>query len=323
MPSTDSPFPETPTLEAQLVRTEWGAYTATLALPDGHDETLAGDDLDAVREQLIDVARGYLRTQVGRPGRLRVQDPDGIWLLGVPLDDSDLVPLTIATISEPAAAVAVATPPRPAAAPRREPPVLPARPTITPRRPATPRKRRAPRAVGRRATAAAALLLPIVAVVAIADAVQGSSPQRAAHHAAATGRSIPTVSVRTPTVTGSVTTPITTPTAHPAPRSAPHHVARLRPRPRPRHTPVQHRAARARHATHHAAPTSSSSTPAAAASTPASANSTPSTASSTPASTTSTPTSSYTPPVSSYTPPAPTGGSSNGLPVPGDGPPPL
>ncbi len=303
--STSSHFPETPTIQAQLVRTEWGAYKATLTLPDGHDETLAGDDLDAAREQVIDAARGYLRTQLGRPGRLRVQDPDGTWLLGVPLDGSDLVPLTATPLSEPVTATTGAPAPQPAAAPRREPPALPARPTITPRRPATPRKRRTSRSLGRRVTAAGALLLGLVVLVSIADAVQGSSPPRVAHHAAATARPIPTVALRTPTVTGPATTSITTPAAHRAPRA--------RPRPRPRHNPLHHHAARARHVTHHVTPASISSSP-----TPA-----PSSTSSTPSTSSSTPTSTYTPPVSSYTPPASTGGYSNSLPAPGDGPPPL
>ncbi len=312
-PSTDSRFPETPTIEAELVRSDWGAYKATLTLPGGHDETLAGDDLDAVREQVIGAARGYLRRQVGRPGRLRVQDPDGTWLLGVPLDDSDLVPLTASTMSEPAAATA----PRPAAAPRRKPPVLPSRPTITPRRPATSRKRRASRSIGRRVTAGGALLLAVVALIAIADAVQSSTTRRATHHALATARDIPTKSLRTPAVTGPVTTPIAS--------SAP----RARPRPRPRHIPVRHRAAPAHHVTHRAAlarhvaphataPSSSNSSPPASGST----SSAPATSSSTPASTSSTPTPSYTAPVPTYTPPASTG-YSNSLPAPGNGPPPL
>ncbi len=304
--STDSRFPETPTIEAELVRSEWGAYTATLTLPDGRDETLAGDDLDAVREQVIGAARGYLRRQVGRPGRLRVQDPDGTWLLGVPLDDSDLVPLTASTITAPATATA----PRPAARPRRQPPVLPSRPTITPRRPATPRQRRASRSIGRRVTAAGALLLAVVALIAIADAVQSSTTRRATHHAVATARDIPTKSLRTPAVIGPVTTPIAS--------SAP----RARPRPRPRHIPVRHRAAPAHHVAHRAAPSRHvahhATSPSGSNSAAAASGST----SSTPASTSSTPTPSYTAPVPTYTPPASTG-YSNSLPAAGNGPPPL
>ena len=106
--SAHSPFPDSPILEAELVRTEWGDYKATLILPDGQHETLSGDQLDAVRQRVIGVARGYLRTQVGHAGRLRVQDPDGTWLLGVPLENSDLIPLTATTISPPAAAAAAA-----------------------------------------------------------------------------------------------------------------------------------------------------------------------------------------------------------------------
>ncbi len=307
-------FPETPTIEAQLVRSERGAYEAALTLPDGHDEALAGDDLDAVREQVIDTARGYLRAQ-GLPGRLRVQDPDGTWLLGVPLDDSDLVPLPASAITEPAATAAETAPP-PAAASRRESPVLPARPTITTRHPATPRQRRPSRSLGRRVTAAGALLLAIAALVAVADAVQSPSPGRNPRHAIAAAHAIPTAPVSASAITGSVTTPA----AHLAPRG--------RPRPRPHHTPARHHAATAHHATRHAARAHhvthhATPAPSASSATPTVSNSTAAPTSSTLTTTTSAPTSTYTPPVSSYTPPASTGGYSNSLPAPGNGPPPL
>ena len=250
--SAHSPFPDSPILEAELVRTEWGDYKATLILPDGQHETLSGDQLDAVRQRVIGVARGYLRTQVGHAGRLRVQDPDGTWLLGVPLENSDLIPLTASTISPPAAAAAAAAtattaaasgPPSRVLPTRREPPVLPARPSVTPRRPAPPRARRGPRSIGGRLAAGGALLLALVALVALAEAVQGSSPRRASHHAAATRPSASTGSVRTPAVTRSVTTSVTTPVAHRAPHPR---------RPRPRHGHVTRRYAttlRRRHTT--------------------------------------------------------------------------
>jgi hypothetical protein len=187
-----APPNEMPTLHARVLQTSWGDYEATLTLPGGQQQTLTGDELDDTRGQVIDAARNYLQTEVGHPGRLRVEDPDGSWLLGVPHDDSDLVHLS-----------GTATPA----------PV----PTPVPPRRATP---------GRRMAATGAIVLALLAVAGIAEAVQGPSSKPAAHRAAATRRTATTVSVGIPTVTGSVSTSITTPVAHHPPRPTP------RPRPR-------------------------------------------------------------------------------------------
>jgi len=241
-----STFPETPTLHARVHQTGWVDYEATLTLPGGQQQTLTGAELDDTRGQVINAAREYLHTHVGHPGRLRVEDPDGNWLLGVPPDDSDLVHLSGTATPAPA--------PTPVP-PRATPVVLPARPSVT-------RRRGGPsRSAGRRIAATGALVLALLVVAGIGEAVHGSSPKPPAHRVAATRRTTPTVSVATPAVTGSVSTSVTTPVAHHRPRPTPRHPSR--PRHRPRHAAhvarhaahvARHAAHVARHAAHAAAP---------------------------------------------------------------------
>jgi hypothetical protein len=235
MTTPHSTFPETPTLHARVQQTGWGDYEATLTLPGGHQQTLTGGELDDTRGQVINAAREYLHTHVGHPGRLRVEDPDGNWLLGVPPDDSDLVHLSETTAPAPAPP---SVPP-----PRVTPLVLPARPSVTARRGGPSRS------AGRRIAATGALILALLVVAGIAEAVHGSSPKPITHRAAATRRTTPTVSVATPAVTGSVSTSVTTPVAHHRPRPTPRHRSRRRPGHRPRHA-----AHAERHAAHAAAP---------------------------------------------------------------------
>ncbi len=235
MTTPHSTFPETPTLHARVHQTGWGDYEATLTLPGGQQQTLTGAELDDTRGQVINAAREYLHTHVGHPGRLRVEDPDGNWLLGVPPDDSDLVHLSGTTTPAPA--------PSPVPPPQATPVVLPARPRVSARRGG------ASRSAGRRIAAAGALILALLIVAGIADAVRGASPKPTAHLAGATRRTTPTVSVATPAVTGSVSTSVTTPVAHHRPRPTSRHRSRRRSRHRPRHA-----AHAARHAAHAAAP---------------------------------------------------------------------
>ena len=134
-------FPDSPTVRAVLVRSEWGHYRASLTLPGGRTQTITSDQLDGARAQVIDATRSYLAAEVRHPGRLHVEDPEGRWLLGVPHDGGDLVPL----------------PDLPAAPPLTPRP--PARPPVLPSRPAPPGRRGrelpAPRCAGRRRPPAA------------------------------------------------------------------------------------------------------------------------------------------------------------------------
>jgi hypothetical protein len=106
-PAAVEDLSSTITLHAR-VRQRPGGHTATLMLPSAAPETFTATDLDDARVRVADAAREYLRHTVGRPGRLLVDDPDGIWLLGVPTDDSPLVPLPLEE----------STPPRPRRRPR-------------------------------------------------------------------------------------------------------------------------------------------------------------------------------------------------------------
>jgi hypothetical protein len=88
------------TLHAR-VRPRPGGHRATLMLPGGDPQTFTATDLDDARAQVADATRDYLRRTVGRPGRLLVDDPDGVWLLGVPHDDSPLVSLPLEGAAQP------------------------------------------------------------------------------------------------------------------------------------------------------------------------------------------------------------------------------
>ena len=71
----------------------WPVITATVQ-QDGsgevhftdHTEPVEADDLPAARDRVRAQVAEYARDQLGRPVRLEVSDPDGMWLLGVDPD---------------------------------------------------------------------------------------------------------------------------------------------------------------------------------------------------------------------------------------------
>ena len=236
-------FPDSPTVRAVLVRSEWGHYRANLTLPGGRTQTITSDQLDGARAQVIDATRSYLAAEVRHPGRLHVEDPEGRWLLGVPHDGGDLVPLP-----DPPAAPPLS--PRPPA----RPPVLPSRPAPPGRRgrAARPSVRRPPPSSSRRVVAVAALAAAVLLVAAIVDLTHStSSPRRAPaavrsrHHftpathitttPVTTARSIPAVTLGAPAPSRRVPAP-----NHPEPKRRPSSPLR-HPSP-PEHPAAVHRA---------------------------------------------------------------------------------
>ena len=204
----EASFPEDPTLRADLVRGESGEYTTTLTLPGGQRQTFASDELDEARSRVIAAVRAYLAEEVGHPARLRVEDPDGSWLLGIPHDNSALVPLPDPPGEQPR--------PRSDSTPRAR---LTAATPMLPSRPAPPRqrhRRRWPRGGAppdpdaRRVAAFAALAVAFAAAAVAAGAIHGSrSPGRRA-----------AVSRHAPVTRHASVTPITTKATQPTTKAS-------------------------------------------------------------------------------------------------------
>ena len=246
-------FPDSPTVRAVLVRSEWGHYRASLTLPGGRTQTITSDQLDGARAKVIDATRTYLAAEVRHPGRLHVEDPEGRWLLGVPHDGGDLVPL----------------PDLPAAPPLSPRP--PARPPVLPSRPAASRPSRAvlpaPRCAGRRRPPAAGSWpsprsrSPSCSSPAIVDLTHStSSPRRAPAAVRSRHHLTPATHITTTPVTTARSIPAVharrVPRPHAAsrrrtirsPRAVPPRRSAIRPRPstpRPSTTPVRSRPRRA------------------------------------------------------------------------------
>jgi hypothetical protein len=248
-------FPDSPTVRAVLVRSEWGHYRASLTLPGGRTRTMTSDQLDGARAQVIDMTRAYLAAEVGHPGRLQVEDPEGRWLLAVPHDGEDLVPL-----SEPLSAPPLN--PRP---PARKP-VLPSRPAVPGRRaPATRSSvRRSPSLSSRRVVAGAALAAAVLVVAGIVELTHNTSSPRRPPAATRPAHDLTRAHITTAPVTTAPRVPRVTPVTSPSsPRAAvPQH-----PKPKPRRSPrTRHhpspakRTATVRHASAVAPSTTSTST---------------------------------------------------------------
>ena len=166
-------FPDSATVRAVLVRSEWGHYRATLTLPGGRTQTITSDELDGARAQVIDATRTYLAAEVRHPGRLHVEDPEGRWLLGVPHDGGDLVPLPDLPAAPPLS-------PRPPARLRPCCPPVPPPPGRRRARAARPSVRRPPPSSSRRVVAVAALAVAVLLVAGIVDLTHSTrSPRRA------------------------------------------------------------------------------------------------------------------------------------------------
>jgi len=299
----EASFPEDPTLRADLVRGESGEYTTTLTLPGGQRQTFASDELDEARSRVIATVRAYLAEEVGHPARLRVEDPDGSWLLGIPHDNSALVPLPGPPGEQPR--------PRSDSTPR---PRLTAATPVLPSRPAPPRQRRrrrwrpagAPRDPnGRRVGAFAAFALAFAAAAGAVVAIHGPG----SHSRPAVNRHAPVTRHASATRHASVT-PITTKATQPttkAPTTATRPSTSSRPATKGHraHHPSSRRHARASHegSKHHGVIASRTHEPATTIDAPA--TTTPSAAStySAPAST-ATPPATSTPPARHHAPPA-------------------
>jgi hypothetical protein len=182
-----SEFPADATLAATVARTSWGQYGATLTLPDGQQHVFAGAELDGVRARVLKDARRYLATQVGRPGRLEVTDPEGTWVLGIPPDGGQLV----AIASAPASATAPPVVDESRGAERVS--AARARSVLLPSRPAIPTRRRRPRghahshhghrSLGERRLPLLALLAAAILAVVLVQALdhRGSTATAAKH----------------------------------------------------------------------------------------------------------------------------------------------
>ncbi len=246
-------FPDSATVRAVLVRSEWGHYHATLTLPGGRTQAITSDELDGARAQVIDATRTYLAAELRHPGRLHVEDPEGRWLLGVPDDGGDLVPLP----DLPAASPLTPRPLAPA-------PVLPSRPAPPGRRRARvarPSVRRQPPSSSRRVGAVAALAVAVLLVAGIVDLTHSTRPSRGAPAAESSRNRPASTHITAAPVTTAPSIPVATPVASRPPRRAPaskHPKPTRRPSSPPRHpSPPKHAAA-----VHHApgvapAPTSS------------------------------------------------------------------
>jgi hypothetical protein len=303
-------FPAWPVIEVRVahdVRTS--DVTATLELPDGGRQQISAGTLEQARDQVRDAVRDYLRTKVRHSGRMHVVDPDGDWLLGVPLGDEPFVHISghaHRTIAAPASAPASERVSRPPA-PRR-------------------RSRRVPR--WRPASVALLIVTAAGTAAAIASTGGTTAPTISAKRAPARTATLTTPAAAATAPTKAATTAHTkaATTAHTKAATTAHTKAATKPA-RERLAALRRKSHR-RHVTHSAAATKPSSA-----------------GSSTPATTTSpsptyTPASSSVPPASTHTAPTSTASGSStpsakrssssgasdrkrsNLPVPG-GPPPL
>ncbi|MGH3262335.1 MAG: hypothetical protein ACRDNS_10090 [Trebonia sp.] len=155
-----SEFPAQATLAATVARTRGGQYGATLTLPDGQQRVFAGAELDSVRARVLEDARRYLATEVGRPGRLEVTDPDGSWVLGIPHDGGELLAIASAASGTSARTV-----------------LLPSRSTIPTRcRPRWRGRSHGHWSLSDRRFAALALLATVILVVVLVEALGHNGP---------------------------------------------------------------------------------------------------------------------------------------------------
>ena len=203
------PFPDSATVRAVLVRSEWGHYRATLTLPGGRTQTITSDELNGARAQVIDATRSYLAAEVRHPGRLHVEDPEGRWLLGVPHDGGDLVPLPDLPAAPPLT-------PRPVA-PTPGVPSRPAPPGRRPPRTARSSVRRPPPSSSRRVVAVAALAVAVLLVAGIVDLTHSTRSPRRAPAAAPSGSRPASTPVTAAPVTTAPSIPAPTPVASPPP----------------------------------------------------------------------------------------------------------
>ena len=249
-------FPDSATVRAVLVRSEWGHYRATLTLPGGRTQTITSDELDGARAQVIDATRTYLAAELRHPGRLHVEDPEGRWLLGVPHDGGDLVPLPDLPAAPPLTA-------RPAA----PTPVLPSRPAPPGRRrgrAARPSVRRPPPSSSRRVVAVAALAVAVLLVAGIVDLTHSTrSPRRAPAAAPSRNRPASTHLTAAPVATAPSVPAVTHVASPPRRRAAAskHPKPTRRPSSRPRLPSPRKHAAVVHHAPAVAPAPTSSSTP--------------------------------------------------------------
>jgi hypothetical protein len=231
-PPNAAAFPTTPVLEARLQRVCPGDYRGTLETPDSPRKSFTSDRLDDLRHQVLSAARAHLRSEIGHPGRLAVEDPDGNWLFGVPHDGGDLVPLT-------------QPPPSPAPSlpvPDPEATRVP-RPVFSARRPRTPRRQRSANKSGsssRRLVALVALAFVVVCFALVLSTLHHPHARAAADHSTPVTPAHATTSSRRPSrqaVVAHRRSP-----AHPTPEAS-HHDRR-----HPSGPALRARRTRARHA---------------------------------------------------------------------------
>ena len=305
-------FPAWPLITAVITHSpRAGAYTAKVEFPHAPVRILKRSELPPLRREVIAKVQQWTNDEWRKPVRLQVEDPDGRWVLGVPRDGPIVELDTIAPVEPPVLrTVSPASPPLPAAASSIRRPRRPSAPSAQ----RTARPRRSSRGALRPRVLAAGALTLVLAASAYALASTGSAPVHARAIARTTRPSKGVSGASAATATPAVTTAAGTrpAAARTAAHRSPHHAPARRRRARHQRRRATRRPAHRSHrqVVPNAPPATAPTTSAATASPTTTARAR------TPAS---------APPAAqpSHTRSARGCATTNCLPVPGNGPPPL